>query len=55
MSIAHKALNAPWKERGEILATATQVQEFTRCTVYSFTDGSRLTVNMFSASYAEAA
>lgn len=54
MSTAHRALKAPWAEQQAILATATQVQCFTRSTVYDFPDGSRLTVNMFSTSYAEA-
>lgn len=36
-----------------ICAQATQVQFFSRCTIYEFADGSRLTVNMYSPSHAD--
>lgn len=34
-------------------STAVRVQFFSRCSIYDFADGSRLTLNFYSQSYAE--
>ena len=47
MNTAKQALINP-----DLLIFATDVQFFNRSTVYSFADGSKLTVNMYGPSYA---
>lgn len=48
MTLAQQVLT-----NSSICDQATNVQFFTRSTVYDFADGSRLTVNMYGRSYAE--
>ena len=51
MSLAQQALQSPvWPP--QVLSQATGTQFFARSTVYAFTDGSELTVNMYSPSHA---
>lgn len=48
MTIAQQALN----NHAIADAQAIRVQFFTRCSIYDFADGSRLTLNLYGPSYA---